>query len=101
MDFKEYFGIAWGTQKFLPSPTIFRSNLKYMGLLEDLLQSLRESAWESFTLSESVKPASNRAQRALYKFLKEYGWKRPRLSPGYVREFEFLELEEEEKERWE
>jgi len=68
-----------------------------MGILEDLKQTLRMSAWESFCLREAVKPASNRAQRALYKFLVDYGWKRPRRAPGYVREFEPLPKEENEE----
>lgn len=82
-----YFGIAWYCAKrLLPFP--FRADLHWMGLLEDLQQEVRLSAWESRQHQEELKPASNRAQRTIYRFLVEVGWKRPRGSSHFRREFE-------------
>ena len=90
-----YYGIAWHSTKFL-CPISFRSDLFEMGLLDDLKQEVRLSAWESRQLGEDIKSASNRAQRGVYRFLVNSGWKRPRGSSRYVPEFE--QTKEEEKE---
>lgn len=82
---RDYMGVALSQIRWIPVP--LRGRLGRMGLIEDLIQSLRLAAIESEQMGESLKQASKRAQRALYRCLRDYGFRRPKRA-GYFRKME-------------
>lgn len=95
---EDYFGVGWWTLRYM-LPHWFRANLAVQGLLPDLKQSIKEAAVISCSLQEPSKAAASRAQRHIYRFLIEEGWKRPRGGKGYERkEASLSSLWKEERE---
>lgn len=82
---RDYYAVAIKQLRWIPSG--LRTTLGRTGLMEDLLQSLRLAAIESERHGENLKQASNRAQRALYRCLRDYGFRRPR-GAGYFKKME-------------
>ena len=82
---EDYFGIGWWSLKF-SIPEWMRADLAIQGLLDDLKQSLKESALISLKLQETSKAAASRSQRHTYRFMVEVGFKRPRGGKGYEKE---------------
>lgn len=69
-----YTAIAFSALRYLPPE--LQDTLRSCGQWVDILQSCRESAWESYQNGDSLKEAGNRANRAIYGAMKALGWRR-------------------------
>lgn len=96
----EYIALTHVSYKKMCSCGI-REDLKKRDLLSDLKSEISLIAWEGMSLfpqKDKDNKFLNFASRRLYRFLKDAGYRRPRNSPGYVRETLACEIFEDR--RW-